>query len=105
MDVVILIVSALVNGLIVGGLGRLLLPGRDPIGLPLTIVVGVVASILGALVTYGLIDEDASWVGLPISIAFAIGLVWLLRRLRSGREERIALEPSVAPRGPDPFED
>jgi uncharacterized membrane protein YeaQ/YmgE (transglycosylase-associated protein family) len=98
-----------VNGLLIGAFGRLLLPGRDPIGLPLTIAVGVVASILGALVTYGLVDEDAAWVALPISIGFAIGLVWLLRRLRSGRDERIALDPSVAPRRApgegDPFED
>jgi uncharacterized membrane protein YeaQ/YmgE (transglycosylase-associated protein family) len=93
---------------VVGALGRLLLPGRDPIGLPLTIAVGVVASILGALVTYALVDEDASWVALPISVGFAVGIVWLLRRLRSGREERIALDPSIAPRAPDrddPFSD
>ena len=92
MDAIVVIVSVVVNGLIVGALGRLLLPGRDPIGLPMTIVVGVAASILGGLVTYALLDEDAAWVGLPISIAFAIGLVWLMRRMRGGRDERVALD-------------
>ena len=100
MDVVVLIISAIVNGLIIGALGRLLLPGRDPIGLPMTILVGIAASILGGLVTYALLDDDASWAALPISIAFAVGLVWLLRRMRGGEDERVALDPSVAPRTP-----
>ena len=87
-----MIISVAVNGLIVGALGRLLLPGRDPIGLPLTIGVGIVASILGGLLAYALVDEDDAWVGLPISIAIAIAIVWLIRRTRGGRDERVTLD-------------
>ena len=93
MDVVIVIISIVVNGLIVGALGRLFLPGRDPIGLGMTIVVGIVASLLGGLVAYAVADEDSAWIGLPISIAFAIGLVWLLRRMGRGRDERVSVDP------------
>jgi len=93
VDVVVVIVSVVVNGLIVGALGRLLLPGRDPIGLPMTILVGVVASILGALVAYAAADDDSAWIGLPISIAFAVAIVWLLRRLGRRRDERVTLDP------------
>jgi uncharacterized membrane protein YeaQ/YmgE (transglycosylase-associated protein family) len=41
------IVILLIIGLIAGAIARLLLPGRDPIGLLGTIVVGVIGSFLG----------------------------------------------------------
>jgi len=41
------IVLLLIVGLIAGAVARLLLPGRDPIGLLGTIVVGVIGSFLG----------------------------------------------------------
>jgi uncharacterized membrane protein YeaQ/YmgE (transglycosylase-associated protein family) len=92
VDVVFLIISVIVNGLIVGALGRLLLPGRDPIGIGMTIVVGVVASLIGGLIAYAVADDDAAWIGLPISIAIAIGIVWLLRRTGRGRDEQVSLD-------------
>ncbi len=91
MDVLVFIVSVLVNGLIIGGLGRLLLPGRDPIGIPATIAVGIAAAALGGLVAYLLADEESGWIGLPLAIAFAVAIVWLLRRTRGGGDERVRL--------------
>ena len=44
------LVSAIVVGLVLGLLGRLLVPGRQPIGCLLTIVVGILAAILGGVV-------------------------------------------------------
>jgi len=41
------IISAIVIGVIVGALARLILPGRQPIPVWLTIVVGVVAALVG----------------------------------------------------------
>jgi uncharacterized membrane protein YeaQ/YmgE (transglycosylase-associated protein family) len=41
------IVILLIIGLIAGAIARLLLPGRDPIGLLGTILVGVIGSFLG----------------------------------------------------------
>jgi uncharacterized membrane protein YeaQ/YmgE (transglycosylase-associated protein family) len=43
-------VSAVVVGLIVGVLGRLLIPGKQPIGIVLTLLVGVGAAFLGSFV-------------------------------------------------------
>lgn len=37
-------------GLVIGGIGRLIVPGRQPIGLPLTAATGVAASLLGGIV-------------------------------------------------------
>jgi len=41
------IIYLLIIGLVAGGIARLLVPGKDPIGLLGTIVVGIVGSLLG----------------------------------------------------------
>jgi uncharacterized membrane protein YeaQ/YmgE (transglycosylase-associated protein family) len=44
------IITALIVGLIVGALGRLVVPGRQNLPIWLTIVVGVVAALLGTVI-------------------------------------------------------
>ncbi|MHB8512113.1 MAG: GlsB/YeaQ/YmgE family stress response membrane protein [Actinomycetota bacterium] len=44
------LIAVAVSGLIIGGLGRLVVPGRQPIGILGTIAAGIVGSILGGLV-------------------------------------------------------
>ncbi|GAA3272868.1 MULTISPECIES: GlsB/YeaQ/YmgE family stress response membrane protein [Dactylosporangium] len=44
------IITALIVGLIVGALGRLVVPGRQNIPIWLTIVVGIIAAFLGTLI-------------------------------------------------------
>jgi uncharacterized membrane protein YeaQ/YmgE (transglycosylase-associated protein family) len=44
------IASLLVVGLVIGGLGRLIVPGPNPIGAGATILIGLVGSIVGAIV-------------------------------------------------------
>lgn len=46
----ILIISLLVGGLIIGALGRLVVPGPNPMGILRTIAVGIAGSLLGGLV-------------------------------------------------------
>ena len=41
------IIGALFVGLVVGALGRLVVPGRQPIGCLLTVLLGVVGSVAG----------------------------------------------------------
>ena len=48
------IVAILLTGLVVGALGRLAVPGRDPMPLWLTTLIGIVGSIVGGLVAIGL---------------------------------------------------
>ncbi|MEV4140607.1 GlsB/YeaQ/YmgE family stress response membrane protein [Dactylosporangium sp. NPDC049742] len=43
------IITALIVGLIVGALGRLVVPGRQHMSILLTMVVGVVAALLGTV--------------------------------------------------------
>ena len=55
------IIAAIVIGIIAGYLGRLLLPGPDPMGFVETVIVGIVGALVGwALFTYvlGIGDTD-----------------------------------------------
>ena len=55
------IIAAIVIGIIAGYLGRLLLPGPDPMGFVETVIVGIVGALVGwALFTYvlGIGDSD-----------------------------------------------
>lgn len=41
------IITAILIGIVVGVLGRLVLPGKQPIGMLVTVLVGIVAAFLG----------------------------------------------------------
>ncbi|MDX3078541.1 GlsB/YeaQ/YmgE family stress response membrane protein [Streptomyces sp. NPDC088354] len=82
------IISAIVIGLIIGLLGRLLAPGRQPIGLLWTIVVGIVAAFIGSAIAAGLgvaDTEGVDWIEWLIQIALAAVGVTALARTRLGR--------------------
>jgi uncharacterized membrane protein YeaQ/YmgE (transglycosylase-associated protein family) len=60
------IITAIVIGAIIGALGRLVVPGRQPIPIWLTIVVGIVAAFIGTFI--------ARAVGIPTATR---GIDWL----------------------------
>ncbi|MQA24315.1 MAG: GlsB/YeaQ/YmgE family stress response membrane protein [Micromonosporaceae bacterium] len=67
--------SALVIGLIIGGLGRLVLPGKQKIGILWTLVVGAVAALLGTLVAsvIGVTHTGGvDWIELALQVGFAV---------------------------------
>jgi uncharacterized membrane protein YeaQ/YmgE (transglycosylase-associated protein family) len=53
----LIIVLALV-GLVAGALARLLVPGRDPMGIGATILLGIVGSFIGGFLGYVLFHKD-----------------------------------------------
>ena len=68
------ILSAIVVGLIIGALGRLVLPGRQNIPIWLTMVVGIVAALLGTAIARGagVADTDGvDWIEILIQVALA----------------------------------
>jgi uncharacterized membrane protein YeaQ/YmgE (transglycosylase-associated protein family) len=80
----IFIIWLLIVGLIVGAIARLLLPGRDPIGIFGTIVLGIVGSFVGGflqnLVQYHTVSIHSFHpVGLIGSVIGAWVLLLLLR--------------------------
>lgn len=54
-----LIVWFIIIGLIAGALARLLVPGRDPIGILGTILLGIVGSFVGGFLGYVLFHKDS----------------------------------------------
>ncbi|MEV5319973.1 GlsB/YeaQ/YmgE family stress response membrane protein [Streptomyces sp. NPDC052687] len=77
------LVSALVIGIVIGVLGRLAVPGRQHIGVLWTILVGIVAALLGSALAAALGVRDTNgvdWVEWLIQIALAaLGVVALSR--------------------------
>ena len=68
-------------GLVVGALGRLMLPGPDPMSIGLTILIGIGGSLLAGVVTNAIWGRRYA-PGLLLSVACAAFLVWLVRRSR-----------------------
>ena len=71
----------IIVGAIVGVLGRLVHPGRDPMGWLLTIAVGIVAMIIAAAISSG-------WLAFVIGVIVAAILVAILGRLVGGDRRR-----------------
>jgi uncharacterized membrane protein YeaQ/YmgE (transglycosylase-associated protein family) len=71
-----LIISAIVVGLIIGALGRLVVPGRQDMPIWLTILIGIVAALIGSLIASVLgVGETRGidWIKLIIQVALAAG--------------------------------
>jgi uncharacterized membrane protein YeaQ/YmgE (transglycosylase-associated protein family) len=67
------VVGAIFTGLIVGALARLILPGRQNIGVIITILLGAAGSFIGSWVTYRLVY--ATDTGKFQLIAFLVGII------------------------------
>ncbi len=84
-----LIISAIVVGLIIGALGRLVLPGRQDIPIWLTILIGIVAALIGSLIASALGVGDTrgiDWIKLIIQVALAAaGVALVAGRYAPGR--------------------
>jgi uncharacterized membrane protein YeaQ/YmgE (transglycosylase-associated protein family) len=81
------ILWAIIGGAIIGVLGRLLLPGRQNISMWMTVLVGIVAALVGGLIADWLGVGDTKgidWIRHFIQIALAIFFVWLVARMRGG---------------------
>jgi uncharacterized membrane protein YeaQ/YmgE (transglycosylase-associated protein family) len=55
-----LIISLIVIGLIAGALARLLVPGKQNMSIPATIVLGIVGSFVGGFLGYLLFHKDGN---------------------------------------------
>ncbi|WP_428341770.1 GlsB/YeaQ/YmgE family stress response membrane protein [Mycobacterium sp.] len=67
------VVGAIVIGLIVGALARLILPGKQNIGVVVTVLLGAIGSFVGSWLTYKLIfPNEHSGFGLT---AFLVGVI------------------------------
>jgi uncharacterized membrane protein YeaQ/YmgE (transglycosylase-associated protein family) len=77
-------IGFLVFGLVVGLLARLLVPGRQNMGLLMTLLLGVVGSIIGGVVANALGTGDVwelNFVGAIVAIVSAVVLIVIGERL------------------------
>lgn len=82
------IISAIVIGIVIGVLGRLVVPGRQRIGVLVTILVGIVAALVGTALAQGLgvaASGGVDWVEWLIQIVLAALGVAALDRARARR--------------------
>ena len=88
MSLIAYILALALTGLIVGALARLALPGRDPMSLLQTMLVGIAGSFLAGLVYAVLFNRNGG--GIVLAVLFATGIVYLIRRSRGGTLTRPA---------------
>ncbi len=76
------IITAIFIGLVVGALARLALPGRDPLSIPKTILVGIGGALLASVVVQLIADRR----GVSFFAAFcgAVLIMYFIRRSRGG---------------------
>ena len=82
------IITALIVGLIIGALGRLVVPGKQNIPIWLTLVIGVVAALLGTVIARatGVADTKGfDWIELLFQVVLAAIGVALVAGMGSRR--------------------
>jgi uncharacterized membrane protein YeaQ/YmgE (transglycosylase-associated protein family) len=76
-------IGFLVAGLIIGALARLILPGRQRIGLLMTLLLGVLGSLIGGTIANAL-QAGSIWelnfVGFVAAVAVSVGLLAVAER-------------------------
>ena len=81
-------VTAILIGLIVGALGRLVVPGKQRIPIWLTLVIGIVAALIGTFLAAAIGVADTAgvdWIELALQVALAAAGVALVAGARGRR--------------------
>ena len=71
------IISAIIVGLIIGALARLIMPGKQNIGVLMTIVLGILGSLIGSWLTYqlGYNNSNGGWEVIPFIVGIIVAIV------------------------------
>jgi uncharacterized membrane protein YeaQ/YmgE (transglycosylase-associated protein family) len=82
MSVLGYLILLALGGLFVGALARLALPGRDPISLGWTMLIGIAGSFAAGLLWWLVFGRQGG--SILLSVAFATLIVYFVRRSRGG---------------------
>ena len=88
------IITAIIIGAIIGGLARLILPGKQNIPIWLTIVVGIVAAVIGTFIARAVgiptVTSGIDWLELLVQLVVAVvgvaAVAGIYRRRRVGHQ-------------------
>ena len=72
------IISAVVVGLIIGALARLIMPGKQNIGVIMTIALGILGSLIGSWACYNLFgyqNEGGGWAVIPFLVGIVVAII------------------------------
>lgn len=73
------VISVIITAFVTGALARLALPGPDPMPIWLTVTLGLVGTLIGASIAYGIAGRDPAWISIGGFLATVV-LVGLYRR-------------------------
>jgi uncharacterized membrane protein YeaQ/YmgE (transglycosylase-associated protein family) len=80
------ILGAIVIGAVIGALGRLVLPGKQDIGIILTIVVGIVAALIGTAIVGSLQNtRGLDWIEILVQVVLAAIGIAIVAGIKGGR--------------------
>jgi uncharacterized membrane protein YeaQ/YmgE (transglycosylase-associated protein family) len=84
------IIWTLIIGLIVGAVAKLIMPGRDPGGIIITILLGIAGSFVGTFIGRALgLYRDGSGAGFIMSVIGAIILLFIYRLIIGRRSTSV----------------
>ncbi len=87
------IIVALIVGLVVGAIAKLLMPGRDPGGIIVTMLLGVAGSFIAGFVgrAFGWYESVSGGPGIIASILGAMLLLFVYRLIVGRRNRRVVV--------------
>ena len=84
MSLIGVVIVLTLQGLVIGAFARLALPGKDPMSLPMTMVVGLAGSFIGGVIVYVVTGGRYYGAGWLVSLICATGILYFIRRRRGG---------------------
>ena len=78
------LITLAVMGLIIGAFARLALPGKDPMSVFQTMLVGIGGSFIGGVIVFIITGGRYYGAGWLVSLICATGIVYVIRRSRGG---------------------
>lgn len=82
------IIVLLIMGLIIGALARLLVPGKDPMSIPVTMAIGVLGTLISGFIGRAIFGADGRFGSWILALVVTIVLVLLVRQMRVNGSSR-----------------
>jgi len=90
MSLILVVISVIITGAVLGALGRLAIPGPNPMTIGMTILVGIGGALLGGIV--GALLRASSGIVFILEVLGSALIVYLMQR-RGGRPPHVMRGP------------